>query len=78
MSKIIEHSALVCPECHYEQILKMPSDACLWFHPCSNCDVLLTPKEGDCCVFCSYGSIPCPPIQLQHSGEKSTGCCNGN
>ena len=18
---------------------------------------------GDCCVFCSYGSVPCPPIQ---------------
>jgi len=20
-------------------------------------------KPGDCCVFCSYGSVPCPPIQ---------------
>ncbi|MFZ0027756.1 MAG: GDCCVxC domain-containing (seleno)protein, partial [Pseudolabrys sp.] len=27
------------------------------------------PKDGDCCVFCSYGSVPCPPIQ-----EKGTGC----
>jgi hypothetical protein len=21
------------------------------------------PKPGDCCVFCSYGSVPCPPMQ---------------
>ncbi|HEY5608162.1 MAG TPA: GDCCVxC domain-containing (seleno)protein, partial [Alphaproteobacteria bacterium] len=20
-------------------------------------------KPGDCCVFCSYGSVPCPPMQ---------------
>jgi hypothetical protein len=24
---------------------------------------VLKPKQGDCCVFCSYGSVPCPPIQ---------------
>jgi hypothetical protein len=30
----------------------------------------LKPEPGDCCVFCSYGSVPCPPIQA--SGK---GCC---
>ena len=30
---------------------------------------ILKPKEGDCCVFCSYGSVKCPPIQ----SEKK--CC---
>jgi len=30
---------------------------------------LLRPKSGDCCVFCSYGSVPCPPIQ---AGETPT------
>ena len=34
------------------------------------CGTLLRPKSGDCCVFCSYGTVPCPPIQ-QHSP-----CCN--
>ncbi|MFA9408701.1 MAG: GDCCVxC domain-containing (seleno)protein, partial [Candidatus Dadabacteria bacterium] len=29
--------------------------------------VLLKPKPGDCCVFCSYGSVKCPSIQ--------EGCC---
>ncbi|HEX6268144.1 MAG TPA: GDCCVxC domain-containing (seleno)protein [Burkholderiales bacterium] len=23
----------------------------------------LAPRAGDCCVFCSYGDVPCPPIQ---------------
>jgi hypothetical protein len=25
----------------------------------------LRPKPGDCCVFCSFGSVKCPPIQEQ-------------
>jgi hypothetical protein len=24
---------------------------------------LLRPKPGDCCVFCSYGSVKCPPMR---------------
>jgi hypothetical protein len=24
---------------------------------------VLRPKPGDCCVFCSYGSVKCPPQQ---------------
>lgn len=28
---------------------------------------MLRPKAGDCCVFCSYGSVKCPPIQLAGS-----------
>ena len=23
----------------------------------------LRPRSGDCCVFCSYGTVKCPPIQ---------------
>ena len=26
----------------------------------------LRPKAGDCCVFCSYRSVPCPRIQNTH------------
>ena len=42
----------------------MPTDACQFFYQCTNCETLLKPKSGDCCVFCSYGSVPCPPKQL--------------
>jgi hypothetical protein len=24
---------------------------------------MLRPAEGDCCVFCTYADVPCPPIQ---------------
>ena len=30
---------------------------------------LVRALHGDCCVFCSYGDIPCPPIQ--ENGERS-------
>lgn len=41
----------------------MPTDACQFFYDCINCGLLLRPKAGDCCVFCSYGSVACPPVQ---------------
>lgn len=41
----------------------MPTNACLFFYDCTGCGVRLKPKPGDCRVFCSYGSVPCPPIQ---------------
>ncbi|HEY7997903.1 MAG TPA: GDCCVxC domain-containing (seleno)protein, partial [Pseudolabrys sp.] len=32
------------------------------------CGERLKPKPGDCCVFCSYGSVPCPPMQSGFRG----------
>jgi hypothetical protein len=43
---------------------EMPLDACIYFYECRGCRAMLRPKAGDCCVFCSYGSVKCPPIQL--------------
>lgn len=47
----------------------MPTDACLFFWACPGCGTRHKPKAGDCCVFCSYGSVPCPPVQAER------GCC---
>jgi len=74
MKDFITDSLLTCPACGHEELLTMPTDACQWFHECSGCHVLLKPKTGDCCVFCSYGSVPCPPIQLANKGQV-TGVC---
>ena len=41
----------------------MPTDACQWFYDCKGCRAVLKPKPGDCCVYCSYGTVACPPIQ---------------
>jgi hypothetical protein len=45
----------------------MPTDACQYFYECTHCKELLKPKAGSCCVFCSYGSVACPPMQEQGS-----------
>ncbi|PCJ39466.1 MAG: hypothetical protein COA99_10250 [Moraxellaceae bacterium] len=74
MNKIILDSELTCPECGHKELLEMPTNACQWFYECTGCRVLLKPKQGDCCVFCSYGSVPCPPIQSQGAGHSREGC----
>ncbi|KAB2879083.1 MAG: hypothetical protein F9K38_11130 [Pseudorhodoplanes sp.] len=57
------HSVLTCPVCGYAASETMPRDACVFFYDCRQCHTRLKPKPGDCCVFCSYGSKPCPPKQ---------------
>jgi hypothetical protein len=61
------HSTLTCPECGHQEIETMPVSSCLWYYECRACGALLTPKPGDCCVFCSYGTMPCPSIQRRES-----------
>ncbi|KQZ80284.1 hypothetical protein ASD55_02285 [Rhodanobacter sp. Root561] len=68
-TELILLSTLTCPHCGHQATETMPTDACQFFYDCPGCDKLLQPKPGDCCVFCSYGSVPCPPIQQQKS------CC---
>ena len=58
-------SVLTCPQCAHVKSEIMPTDACLFFYACEGCNTLLRPKAGDCCVFCSYGSVKCPPVQMQ-------------
>jgi len=65
MSAVILESVLICPHCGHARQEVMPTDACQFFYECDACKALLRPKPGDCCVFCSYGSVPCPPIQQQ-------------
>lgn len=62
-NEVIRESVLTCPECGAQTKETMPTDSCQYFYPCPECNALLKPKEKDCCVFCSYGSVPCPPVQ---------------
>ena len=70
MSNLELTSTLTCPKCGHASQLQMPTDACLFFHRCDGCGALLRPLPGDCCVFCSFGSAKCPPVQQQG------GCCS--
>lgn len=64
-------SRLTCPECGHVAVETMPLDACVYFYDCAGCGTVLRPKKGDCCVFCSFGSVPCPPVQAERP------CCGG-
>ncbi|MGB9053663.1 MAG: GDCCVxC domain-containing (seleno)protein [Pseudolabrys sp.] len=57
------------PKCGHQATESMPTDACQLFYDCKGCGQRLRPKSGDCCVFCSYGSGPCPLVQAGN-------CCN--
>ena len=63
-------SVITCPECSHSKEEQMPTDACQFFYECENCKTILRPNHGDCCVYCSYGTVQCPPMQ---TGDKS--CC---
>ena len=67
--EIIPYSTITCPLCRHSKKEKMPTDACQYFYECENCNKILKPNEGDCCVYCSYGDVDCPPIQ------KGADCC---
>jgi len=73
-SSVILKSIITCPKCGHKENEIMPTDACQFFYECKECGGLLRPKQGDCCVYCSYGSVPCPPIQSQDSGCDTGGC----
>jgi hypothetical protein len=71
--RVIAESTITCPSCGTSKTETMPADACQFFYECTGCGTLLRPKPGDCCVFCSFGTVPCPPIQ--QTGGK--GACRG-
>ena len=71
MRSVLTKSVITCPLCGFGKEESMPSDACQFFYQCRSCKTFLKAKPGDCCVFCSYGSIKCPPKQSENlSSEK--------
>ena len=52
-------SIITCPKCGFQKEENMPADACQYFYECPKCKSILKPNAGDCCVFCSYGNVPC-------------------
>ncbi|AWF83362.1 hypothetical protein BTJ40_04875 [Microbulbifer sp. A4B17] len=69
MLGVILESVITCPECGHSKTENMPKNSCQFFYECKSCQKIIKPLPGDCCVFCSYGTVKCPPIQ------KGKGCC---
>ncbi len=68
-------SIITCPNCGHRATETMRTDACQFFYDRKACGALLKPKPGDSCVFCSYGTAPCPSMQAAN-GERA--CCGGD
>ena len=62
-------STLTCPTCEAEHVETMEVNACRYLYTCPSSGETLHPLPGDCCVFCSYGDVPCPPKQTGNA------CC---
>ncbi len=63
-------STITCPQCGAQKSETMPTNACRYIYVCTSCNTTLRPQPGDCCVFCSYADVPCPPVQ---TGQA---CCS--
>lgn len=61
---LVFQSTISCPNCGHSKKEIMPHDACEFFYECENCKIVLKPRQGDCCVYCSYGNVKCPSMQL--------------
>jgi len=49
----------------------MATDRCQFFYECSACGALLRPAIGDCCVYCTYGTVACPDKQLENRALRA-------
>lgn len=60
---LIMYSTVRCPNCGKRSHDLMPRNACVYFYHCLRCNAVFKPRNGDCCVYCSYGDVPCPDRQ---------------
>ena len=61
--KIATQSEITCPNCAFKKMETMPTEVCLIKYICDSCKTISYSKDGDCCVFCSYGTHKCPSKQ---------------
>jgi hypothetical protein len=61
------YSMISCPKCGHAESEEIPEDHSLRFYACKQCNIVMPPKLGDCCVFCSYGSSPCLTVQKKQN-----------
>jgi hypothetical protein len=70
---VLSEAIITCPVCGKQARETMPENACQHGYVCTGCREMLTPKPGDCCVFCSYADAPCPPQQVAQLADRSFG-----
>ena len=69
MKQMKSESTVQCPKCGFRSTERMPTDYSLVRYECKNCGYIMTPRKGTCCIFCSFGDVKCPSMQLSESRE---------
>jgi hypothetical protein len=62
-NEIAIKSEITCPQCGHKKMETMPTDVCIIRYSCERCLAEMTPRAGDCCVFCTHGTHKCPSMQ---------------
>jgi hypothetical protein len=64
-------TTVTCPSCGFRKDETMSENEHVHFYTCTHCNKVLKPIFGDCCVFCSYGSVMCPTEQKRVLSDAS-------
>ena len=62
---IVGEVVVTCPVCKTQVQEHMVSETTKLIYHCKVCLAWLSPKEGDHCIYDSYGSVNCPQIQVK-------------
>lgn len=65
VAALVTEATITCPICGFSKREVMPVDACQRSYPCEGCQTMLNTRPGDCCIFCSYADVVCPPEQAE-------------
>jgi hypothetical protein len=57
--------SLTCPSCAATFSTDMPETETVDELACPSCGTVVVPDPGECCVFCSHGTMPCPIAQSE-------------
>ncbi len=56
-------SIMQCPHCGFKVTERMPAKMKVLRWQCPACTAMIESPPTACCVFCAYGSVPCPDAQ---------------
>jgi hypothetical protein len=68
---VTSKTTVTCPSCGFRKEETMAEGENVHFYTCTHCNKVLKPIFGDCCVFCSYGTVMCPSEQKRALSEAS-------
>lgn len=64
---VVRESTLVCPRCNHGERMMMAENSSLVVHVCQSCGLEMHRLPGNCCLFCTWGTVPCPTAQRAYN-----------